>query len=184
MHRPRILAISGSTKSKSTSAAILEYIAKKYQDKCDVQIFDAIGDLPHFNPDLVTTSLPTSVSAFHQQIEQADAVLWCTPEYVYSLPGSLKNAIEWCVAETLFSGKPVAMIVAAASGQKAFESLGLILSTIECVLPKSSKLLIPGAKGKLNEGTVDLSLDDQLSTLVSSLLESIAQTGNPTKFQS
>jgi NAD(P)H-dependent FMN reductase len=57
--------------------------------------------------------------AFRKKIEDADGVLICTPEYVYSLPGSLKNAVEWMVSTTLFTDKPAALITAASSGTES-----------------------------------------------------------------
>jgi NAD(P)H-dependent FMN reductase len=78
-------------------------------------------------------------------------VLICTPEYVFSLPGALKNAIEWCVSTTVFSEKPVALITASASGIKAHESLQLILKTIYADVREETQTLIQGAKGKVGD---------------------------------
>ena len=116
----------------------------------DLIIYDKLDKLAHFNPDL-ESKLPASVIEIRELIKSSDAVLFCTPEYVFSLPGSLKNLIDWQVSTTLFSHKAVALIVAAASGKKAFESLDLILTTIEASLEEDSKLLIQGAKGKLDQ---------------------------------
>ena len=183
MNRPRVLAISGSTKSKSTSLTILRYIQHRYANDLDLHVYEDISGLPHFNPDHTAPPLPVPVAAIHKLIEQSDAVLFCTPEYVYSLPGSLKNVIEWCVSQTLFSGKPVAMIIAAASGQKAYESLSLILTTIECVLPEGSKLLIPGAKGKVGSERIDEMLGKDLDEVIKSLLVSLEHKGKPSKYE-
>jgi len=110
-----------------------------------------LAQLPHFNPDIDKDGiLPNSIQDFRDKIHEADSVLICTPEYVFSLPGSLKNAIEWTVSTTLFSHKPVAIITAAASGEKAHESLLLIMKTIEAKLSPQSQLLISGGKSKIN----------------------------------
>ena len=66
------------------------------------------------------------------------------------MPGALKNALEWTVSTTVFSDKPAAIIIAAASGEKAFASLDLILKTIGAKIGDQSKLIIKGAKGKIN----------------------------------
>jgi len=187
MKKKQILGISGSTKSQSTSLSILSHIAETFEDVFDLEIFNQVGTLPHFNPDLDQNDLPPAIKAFREKIEKADALLFCTPEYVFSLPGSLKNAIEWNVSTTLFSGKPVAIIVAAASGKKAFESLDLILTTIESVLPGESKLLIQGAKCKLDAaGKIhDENTREKVNSLVLSLLNSIDEDNNqPTKYRS
>ena len=117
---------------------------------------------------------PREVTEFRQKIDMADGVLICTPEYVFSLPGSLKNAIEWTVATTIFSKKPVAIIVAAASGEKALESLDLIMTTLETVLPKDSKLLVKGARGKIAEGKIcDEEVLKKISIVINSLITTI-----------
>ena len=95
---------------------------------------------------------------------------------MFSLPGVLKNALEWTVATTVFSYKPVAFIVATASGQKAFESLDLILSTLtqEPIKP-TSKLLIQGGQGKITEqgNWADEATKMAVTGLVEALLEEI-----------
>ena len=119
-----------------------------------VQVYDQIDKLPYFNPDLEKdgTNTPQSVKDFRERIEKADAVVICTPEYVFSLPGILKNALEWTVSTTVFSYKPFAFIVASASGEKAFESLDLIMQTLlQVPIPENQKLLIKGGRGKINK---------------------------------
>ncbi len=150
MGKKNILAISGSTKANSTNELILKFIAKKYSESLHFEIYNDIADLPHFNSDLDNEKLPEAVKTFRELIERADGVLISTPEYVFSLPGSLKNALEWTVSTIVFSDKPSAFVVAASSGEKAFESLDMILKTIGANVGEHSKLLIKAAKGKLN----------------------------------
>jgi len=184
LRKKKILGISGSTKPNSTNFFILKHLVELFHDRLEIHIFNGIDKLPHFNPDLDQENLPVAVKEFRDLIEKSDGVLFCTPEYVFSLPGSLKNAIEWNVSTTVFSNKPVAMIVAAASGEKAYESLSLILTTIEAVLPEESKLLIQGAKGKIDkEGIKDVTVKKHMQKVMSSLLESInAENSKPTKY--
>lgn len=149
--RHKVLAISGSTRKNSTNEIILKTIAGLFLDTLELVIYNQIDELPHFNPDLEKDGLPPSVAAFRQLIEDADGVLICTPEYVFSLPGALKNALEWTVSTTVFSFKPFAFIVASASGEKAFESLGLIMKTLlQEPVNEQCKLLIKGGRGKIN----------------------------------
>jgi len=172
--KKKVLAISGSTKSKSSSLSILEFLARRFKEEIEFNIYNKIAALPHFNPEL-EEQLPDSVFELRRLIKESDGILFCTPEYVFSLPGSLKNLIEWNVSTVLFSAKPVAMIVAAASGKKAFESLDLILNTIESSLANESKLLIQGAKGKIDSNG-DIPNEEVVSNLekvVLSLLETI-----------
>lgn len=147
----RILGISGSTKSGSANERILRAIGQMYAGRIDVEIFTAIDRLPHFNPDLDNNDPPPEVVEFRRLIESSDGVLISTPEYVFSLPGALKNALEWMVSTTIFTDKPAAFIIAATSGEKAFESLALILRTIGANLDDDSMMLIRGARAKLDE---------------------------------
>ncbi len=128
---PKVLAISGSTRIQSSNHRILHFLSDRFGKRMEMEIYEGIDRLPHFNPDLEDGNAPAMVADFRNRINTADAVLFCTPEYVFSLPGSLKNAIEWTVSTTIFSNKPTALLVAAASGDKALESLRLIMTTLE-----------------------------------------------------
>ena len=162
----KVMALCGSTKNNSTNQQILIYLKEGYAHLLDIEIFSDLDKLPFFNPDV--QDVPLEVKKLRTGIEKADGVLICTPEYVFSLPGVLKNAIEWTVSTTLFSNKAVAAIVASASGEKAFESLKLIMSTIEARIPDEATLLIRGAKGKLVSGKPK---DAVLETALAGLME-------------
>lgn len=184
MNRKKILGISGSTKKNSTNELILRTIGDLFKEEIDLNLFDGVDKLPHFNPDLDNENLPSEVEAFRAQIHDADGVLFCTPEYVFSMPGSLKNAIEWNVSTTLFSSKPVAIIVASASGEKAFESLKLVMTTIEGIVDPSCTLLIKGAKGKVKgDGIIQSETLDQLKKLMDSFIKIMDNKDQiPTKY--
>ncbi|GET23220.1 NADPH-dependent FMN reductase [Prolixibacter denitrificans] len=170
--KKKILAISGSTKQQSVNLAMLKAIAATYSGRITVDLYDGIDKIPHFNPDKDTDTPPESVVDFRNRIATSDGVIICTPEYVFSLPGSLKNAIEWTVSTTIFSKKPVALIVAAASGEKAIESLRLIMSTLDATVPANGSLLIKGAKGKIGPNGVitDAETEAKLNTLMDNFL--------------
>ncbi len=170
-----ILAISGSTRKNSTSEHLIAFITGRFKHLTSIELFEGVETLPHFVP--CEEHLPHSVADFRQKIETADAVLICTPEYVFSLPGSLKNAIEWLVATTVLSNKPTAFIIASASGEKAFEELDLVLKTLEARVEEGSKLLIQGAKGKINQnGEIENPvLISQIESLMNSLLKLVAR---------
>ncbi|MPR37027.1 NADPH-dependent FMN reductase [Salmonirosea aquatica] len=174
-NKKRILAISGSTRRNSSNELILKFIGQHYADVLEVELYEGIDLLPHFNPDLVKENPPAVVIEFREKIQAADGILICTPEYVFSLPGSMKNALEWTVSTTVFSDKPTAFIVASASGAEAFQSLNLILTTIQAKIALDSRLLIQGVKGKVGPlGQINDSATRQgIDTLVNSLLNSI-----------
>mgnify|MGYP005666287211 CR=1 FL=1 len=182
-NKKTILAISGSTKESSTNTTILKAIKTRYADQFDVHIYDQLTELPYFNPDLDLEPFPQSVLRFRQLIESADGVLFCTPEYVFSLPGILKNAIEWTVSTTVFSDKPVAIITAATSGKKAHESLHLVMTTIMANIAPEAHFLIQAPKTKLNaQGEIsDPATLAKMDTLIQALLTTINHQEHATK---
>ena len=151
MAKKKVLAICGSTRAQSANLSIIQYIGELLSDKVELEIYNELSLLPHFNPDLDKDRAPEIVEALRDKIRNADGVLICTPEYVFSLPGALKNALEWCVSTTIFSEKPVALITASASGAKAHESLQLVMKTIYADVREETQLLIQGAKGKVTD---------------------------------
>jgi chromate reductase, NAD(P)H dehydrogenase (quinone) len=151
----KILAITGSTRHNSSNFKILKFISEQINPRFEVEIFEGLAGMPHFNPDLDTDNSPENVVLFRDKIAAADGIIICTPEYVFSLPGSLKNALEWCVSTTIFSNKYVGLITASASGEMGHEQLLLIMKTLEAKFEKDSQLLISGIRGKIDaEGKI------------------------------
>lgn len=148
--RKKILAICGSTRKQSVNSLILEAIAERYNSQAVFDLYYDIATLPHFDTDLDKAPLPVAVVDLRNRIAASDAVLICTPEYVFSLPGSFKNAIEWTVSTTLFTDKQVALITASSSGQKAHESLQLVMRTLGARWGDKGALLISAPKIKIN----------------------------------
>lgn len=149
--KKNILAIIGSASKNSSNLKLVQRIASLTQDYFDIKIFNSLSALPHFDPELSIDNAPQIILDLRQLIHESAGVIICTPEYVFSIPGSLKNAIEWCVATTVFSKKPVGLITASASGEKGHEELKLIMRTIEAFFTDDTTLLIKGIKGKITE---------------------------------
>jgi len=147
----KIFAITGSTRKNSSNYKILKHISVNIKTGFEVEIFEDLDELPHFNPDLDTDNPPQTIISFRNKITEADGVIICTPEYVFSLPGSLKNALEWCISTTIFSKKKVGLITASASGEMAHDQLILIMKTLEAQFENENLLLIQGVRGKINE---------------------------------
>jgi chromate reductase, NAD(P)H dehydrogenase (quinone) len=171
-----ILAISGSLRAKSTNLTIIENIAEMFADQINVTIYDGLANLPYFNPDLESAAPIAEVEDFRRQIRESDGVLICTPEYVFSIPGALKNALEWTVGTSDFAGVPVALITASSLGEKTHESLFLVLKTIEAHITENTALLISGARTKINS-TGKLS-DAPTIEAINLLIESFLQIIN------
>nr|WP_294787003.1 NAD(P)H-dependent oxidoreductase [uncultured Flavobacterium sp.] len=146
----KILAISGSTRKDSSNFKILKYISSQLKPEFEFEIFEDLDQLPHFNPDLDTDNPPEQIVSFRNKIIKADGIIICTPEYVFSLPGSLKNALEWLVSTTIFSNKKTGLITASASGEMGHEQLLLIMKTLQAACDSETTLLIQGVRGKIN----------------------------------
>jgi NAD(P)H-dependent FMN reductase len=170
----KIMAIIGSLSSRSSNRTIVEHVADISSERLSIEIYDGVRYLPQFNPDL-DDDPPAEVVDLRRRIREADGVLISTPEYVFAVPGSLKNALDWTVSTADFREKPVMLIVASLSGEKAYESLLLTLKTIEARIDDGCSLLISHVKAKIKpDGTIS---DEQtlakLNNLVNSFIRSI-----------
>ncbi|WP_337042649.1 NADPH-dependent FMN reductase [Emticicia sp. 17c] len=147
--RKKVLGILGNIRTDSSNERLLRYIGAINAHAIDLHIFKQLADIPHFNPEHDNESVPAVVTDFRKLITDADGVIICTPEYVFSIPGSLKNALEWVVSTTVFTDKPLGLITASASGQKGHEQLQLIMQTLGGKFSHDTLLLISGIKGKI-----------------------------------
>jgi chromate reductase len=108
-----ILLINGSLRAGSTNGATLRTALAVAPTGARAILYEGLGELPHFNPDVEQGVLPEPVVALRAQLRAADAVLFSTPEYAGGLPGSFKNLLDWCVGDGLHA-KPVGWINASA----------------------------------------------------------------------
>ncbi len=153
--KKKIIGICGSASRNSGNLAILKYIAESEESEFDFELIDDLTEFPHFRPELTDGDVPDKITDFRNKILNADGIVVCTPEYVFSIPSGLKNILEWCVSTTVFSDKPIGLITASASGEKAHEELKLIMRTIQTHFTEDTTLLIQGIKGKVSrEGNI------------------------------
>lgn len=149
--KKNIFIIIGSASDNSTNQKLIENFVRLTKEELDCVIYTDLKTLPHFDPQLSSQNPPKEIVEFREKVENADGIIICTPEYVFSIPSGLKNVLEWCVSTTVFSDKPTGLITASASGQKAHEELQLIMKTIMAKFTDETTLLIEGIKGKINE---------------------------------
>jgi len=150
-NKKNILIINGSAGKNSANQKLIANLADLTREQFDFTIFDDLKSLPHFDPDLSAGNPPDLISGLRSAVEKANGIIVCTPEYVFSIPSGLKNAIEWCVSTIVFTDKPTGIITASAHGQKAHEELQLIMKTVGAKFTRETTLLIQGIKGKINE---------------------------------
>ena len=128
----RILAISGSLRARSSNTELLRAAALVAPAGWTFDLYDGLGALPHFNPDLDTegSTPPEPVRDLRARIAAADALLICSPEYAHGVPGSLKNALDWMVSDAAMIGKPIGLLNASARSTFAHPQLAETLRTM------------------------------------------------------
>jgi chromate reductase len=143
----KILAISGSLRVNSSNTIILQAIGKMMPAQVEFFLYKGIGSLPHFDD---AENIPIAVSVWRKHLLDADAVLVCSPEYAFGVPGSLKNALDWAVGSGELAGKPLALITASTGGEKAHAALLQIFTALSPIIPEGCALLISYVRTKLN----------------------------------
>ncbi len=171
----KIFAICGSTSQDSINLELLKIITKIFFDTVDLQIFNQIDYLPHYNPDLDNEKdLPIFVQKFRFKLKEADGILICTPEYAMGVPGTLKNAIDWTVSSMEFFQKPTALITASTSGGKGHISLLETLKVIEAKIDTTTSLLISTPRTKIKDGVIiDNDTLKEVELVISNLIKQI-----------
>jgi len=109
----KILGFAGSLRAGSYNKCLLRAAGEMLPNVAILEIFD-LADIPPFNQD-IEMDMPSKVKEFKSKIREGDAILIATPEYNYSVPGVLKNAIDWAsrpYGDNSFDGKPVAIMSA------------------------------------------------------------------------
>jgi chromate reductase len=114
----RVLGISGSLRRDSLNSALLRAAAERLPAGAELETFDRLAEVPPFSEDAEAGPAPDAVRELREAIRAADAVLIATPEYNHSLPGQLKNALDWAsrpAGQSALNGKPAAAIGASRS---------------------------------------------------------------------
>jgi|SRR3954471_2861430 chromate reductase len=109
----KVLGLSGSLRSDSHNAKLLRAAGSLLPPEAELLEFASLKAIPPYDPDDDTGPRPFAVRALHEAVALADAVLVATPEYNHSIPGQLKNALDWLsrpLADSPFREKPVAVI--------------------------------------------------------------------------
>ena len=150
----KVLGICGSLRKGSYNAAALRAAQELAPDGLTIETFD-IAPIPIYNEDVRAEGLPPAVEQFRERIRAADALLFVTPEYNYSVPGVLKNAIDWASRppEQPFAGKPVAIMGATPSvlgTARAQYHLRQILVFLDMHPINKPEVMIAAASGKFD----------------------------------
>jgi chromate reductase, NAD(P)H dehydrogenase (quinone) len=146
-----ILLISGSTRAASTNTAMLRTVAALAPPELTAELHTDLAALPAFNPDDDRDPLPEPVSRLRAKVHDADALLFCTPEYAGALPGAFKNLLDWTVGDAepgSIHEKPVGWLnvsgpAAPSGGADAHDSLVKVLGYVGARVVDAACLRIP-----------------------------------------
>lgn len=129
----RILAICGSLQARSSNRTLLEVAAQSPPAGVEILLFDGLRDLPHFNPDLEANGALPVVEAFRRALAASEALLIASPEYGHSLPGALKNGIDWVIGSGELERKIVAVTAAVPAAERGRLGLRALCDTLGAV---------------------------------------------------
>jgi chromate reductase len=171
----KILGFAGSLRKGSYNKALLRAALELLPEGVDLEIFDLEG-IPPFNQDMEDQPVE-KVKEFKAKIRAADAILIATPEYNYSIPGVLKNAIDSAsrpYGDNAFEHKPVAMMSASVSmigGARAQYHLRQCYVFLSCFALNQPEVMVPLAHEKIDkDGRVT---DEKTRELIRQLLEGL-----------
>jgi chromate reductase len=172
----RVLGISGSLRRDSHNTSLLRAAAEAAGPDVELELYDGLKQVPPYDEDDDVHPRPPAVARLNAAIEKADAVVFSTPEYNSSIPGQLKNAIDWIsrpLATNALRNKPVAVVGASTGGfgavwaqaelRKVLAVLGARVLDVE--------LPVPHAHTRFDEG--DLT-DEEIRAALTEVLETLA----------
>jgi NAD(P)H-dependent FMN reductase len=164
----RILAVVGSVASNSANSRLLHAMAAG-SESLEVQVWEALDQLPYFTPDADGDS---SVTRLRQAIVGAEALWIATPEYAGGMPGALKNALDWLVGSGELYGKRIVVLSAAPSEQRGGNARRWVEEVTRMqgaqVMDSFTVALPPGAFPELVESTAEKALTRAMRALTES----------------
>jgi NAD(P)H-dependent FMN reductase len=129
----RILTLCGSLQAKSANQQLLQAAAAAAPADVAVVAFEGLRHLPHFDPDLDAAGAPSEVLAWRNALAESDGVLIASPEYGHSLPGALKNAIDWAIFSGELEFKVIAISAAVPAPERGRMGLQALRQTLDAV---------------------------------------------------
>jgi len=139
----RILGVCGSLQAGSHNLSLLKTAGASMPADVEFVLFDGLRDLPHFNPDVDARGVPGSVTRWRKALSDSDAVLIASPEYGFSLPGVLKNGIDWVIGSGELERKVVAITAAVAGpgrGRRGLQALATTLSAVRATIVRDEPI--------------------------------------------
>jgi chromate reductase len=180
-----ILMLVGSLRADSWTARLTDSVSGLLPADVTSHVYADLAALPHYDQDLDTDQAPAAVVAFREAVDAADAIVVATPEYNGSIPGVLKNAIDWASrprGASAIAGKPVAVVSVSPSprgAQWAREDAVRILG-VAGAAPLADSVGIPTVHAALVDGHfTDFRVERALTDLVGSLVAAATGSSEP-----
>jgi chromate reductase, NAD(P)H dehydrogenase (quinone) len=172
-----LLTISGSIRARSTNTEVLRAVALLAPANVRVTMYDGLATLPHFNPDLDEDGAvaPPPVAELRDAVQNADALILCSPEYAHGVPGVLKNALDWLVSSPTIVNKRVALFNASPRSSYATASLAETLRTMSAVLVPEQAVVLPLSGRRLDARQI--AADPELSSMIRAAIGLIGTAG-------
>ncbi len=171
----KIVGLVGSLRKDSFNKTVMAEAAASCPEEAEIEVLDI--NLPLFNQDL-ESDMPEEVKTLKEKIAAADAVLFATPEYNYSVPGVLKNAIDWAsrpYGQNSFEGKPVGIMSAAIGmlgGARAQYHLRQIFVFLNMQPLNKPEVIVTFAPEKIKDGTItDQETKEKIHEMVNALID-------------
>lgn len=175
--RKRILAICGSLRQASSNLALLQAARRLAPIDVEVVLAAPLDRLPHFNPDLDVEPAPAAVALWRHEVAVAHAVLICSPEYAFSIPGTLKNALDWLVSSGELYEKPLALITASPNHGGAARAQAHLIDTLKAqqvAFVEAAHVSVPFVRQRLDPlGNL---IDDEVSRALEASVQALASS--------
>jgi chromate reductase, NAD(P)H dehydrogenase (quinone) len=176
---PRLIGMSGSLRSGSYSNAVLETLREKFAGRADLRIYD-LRPIPLYDQDFEGEKRPEPVKALLSAIAESDGLVLCAPEFNHSIPGVLKNALDWAsrpAFTSVMAYKPVAIMATsrgALGGARCLEHMRVALESMLSRVVLAREVTITSSADKIRDGRlVDKPSLDFACAAVEALLKEI-----------
>lgn len=155
---PRVLAISGSLRKESHNTALLRALPGLMPPGMHLEFFGDLAGVPLYNADLDGPEAPAEVTRLRREVTESDGLIIATPEYLHTIPGVVKNAIDWLsrpIIAPALSGKAIVLLVATTGRASGFRTLAVtaeILTGLRNVVIPRPEVVINNAHEVLTIG--------------------------------
>lgn len=180
MAQYRLIGMSGSLRAGSYSNTVLRTLAERFAGRAELALYD-LAPIPLYNQDFEGDNRPPAVKRMLADIEAADGLVFCAPEFNHSIPGVLKNAIDWAsrpAFASVLAYKPAAVMATSRGplgGARCLEHMKVALDSCLTRVALAREVIITAAESKISDGRlVDKTSLDFACGAVEALLHEIA----------